>query len=63
MCVTGLPDPQPDHATRMVRFARQMLKQMQTIVKKLERTLGPDTGDLRMRIGMNSGPVTAGVLR
>lgn len=31
--------------------------------KKLERQLGPDTGDLRMRFGMHSGPTTAGVLR
>ncbi|CAB9525464.1 Receptor-type guanylate cyclase gcy [Seminavis robusta] len=63
MCVTGLPDPQPDHATRMVRFSRQMIKQGLEICKKLERTLGPDTGDLRLRVGMHSGPVTAGVLR
>lgn len=26
-------------------------------------TLGPDTGDLNMRMGLHSGPVTAGVLR
>ena len=32
--------------------------QMQSIVKRLERSLGPDTGDLRLRVGMNSGPVT-----
>ena len=25
--------------------------------------LGPDTGELLMRFGLNSGPVTAGVLR
>lgn len=31
--------------------------------KKLETTLGPDTGDLALRVGMHSGPVTAGVLR
>ena len=36
---------------------------MNTLVKQLERTLGPDTGDLTMRIGLHSGPVTAGVLR
>jgi class 3 adenylate cyclase len=36
---------------------------MQALVKKLEVTLGPDTGDLSMRMGMHSGPVTAGVLR
>ena len=26
-------------------------------------TLGPGTGDLRLRVGIHSGPVTAGVLR
>ena len=36
---------------------------LRILTKKLEVTLGPDTGDLAMRIGMHSGPVTAGVLR
>lgn len=36
---------------------------MNEIVKQLEVTLGPDTADLCMRIGLHSGPVTAGVLR
>ena len=30
---------------------------------KLERFLGPGTGDLSMRFGLHSGQVTAGVLR
>ena len=63
MAVTGLPEPQQDHAVRMVRFARLLTQRMVHIVKGLERALGPDTGDLRLRIGMHSGPVTAGVLR
>jgi hypothetical protein len=33
------------------------------LTKELEVTLGPDTGDLLLRIGLNSGPVTGGVLR
>ena len=28
-----------------------------------ETQLGPDTGELNMRFGLNSGPVTAGLLR
>ena len=36
---------------------------MNEIVRQLEVTLGPDTADLCMRIGIHSGPVTAGVLR
>ena len=35
---------------------------MNEVVKKLEVTLGPDTGDLTMRFGLHTGPVTAGVL-
>ena len=35
---------------------------MGSITKELEVTLGPDTGDLGMRFGLHSGPVTAGVL-
>ena len=51
--VTGLPVPQDDHASRMVRFARYIVEEMVTIVKQLERILGSDTGDLRLRVGMH----------
>jgi class 3 adenylate cyclase len=63
VAVTGLPDPQPDHAVRMCKFARECMTKMAEVTKKLEMTLGPDTGDLCMRLGLNSGPVTAGVLQ
>jgi class 3 adenylate cyclase len=33
------------------------------VTRELEITLGPETGDLSMRFGLHSGPVTAGVLR
>ena len=33
------------------------------LVRKLEVNLGPDTGELNLRIGLHDGPVTAGVLR
>jgi hypothetical protein len=36
---------------------------MWTVTKMLESSLGPDTGDLTLRMGLDSGPVTAGVLR
>jgi class 3 adenylate cyclase len=29
----------------------------------MESTLGPDTGELGLRVGLHSGPVTGGVLR
>ena len=47
----------------MALFARECLKRMQVLTKDLEVKLGPDTGDLSMRFGLHSGPVTAGVLR
>jgi class 3 adenylate cyclase len=63
VAVTGLPDPQSDHAVRMTKFARECLQKVSVLTSKLEVTLGPGTGDLRMRFGLHSGPVTAGVLR
>jgi class 3 adenylate cyclase len=33
------------------------------LTRKLETALGPDTADLALRLGIHSGPVTAGVLR
>jgi class 3 adenylate cyclase len=63
VAVTGLPDPQSDHAVRMARFARDCLYRMQVLTHKLQGTLGSDTNSLVMRFGMHSGPVIAGVLR
>ena len=36
---------------------------MDVLTNELEVTLGPDTGDISLRVGIHSGPVTAGVLR
>ena len=63
VAVAGLPDPRKDNAVVMARFAQDCIEQHITMSKKLERSLGPDTGDLRLRVGLNSGPITAGVLR
>ena len=63
VAVTGLPEPQPNHAVIMARFAWECLVKMGEVVSGLETTLGPDTGELSMRFGLHSGPVTAGVLR
>ena len=63
VAVTGLTEPQEDHAIIMSRFARDCKNRMNEVTRQLELTLGPDTGDLAMRFGLHSGPVTAGVLR
>lgn len=36
---------------------------MSVLTRELEVRLGPDTTMLGFRVGLNSGPVTAGVLR
>lgn len=63
VAVTGLPEPRRDHAVAMCRFAKDCLARMHSLTKKLEVTLGPDTSDLDLRVGLHSGAVTAGVLR
>jgi len=63
VAVAGLPEPRKDHAVTMARFARECLQVMDSVVRRLEITLGPDTADLTMRFGLHSGAVTAGVLR
>lgn len=63
VAVTGLPEPQPNHAVIMTRFSWECMLKMNEITKELEVSLGPDTGELTMRFGLHSGPVTAGVLR
>jgi class 3 adenylate cyclase len=55
MAVCGLPDPVPDHADRMVRMAIRMVHI--THEHALEHRV-----DMRLRIGINSGPVVAGVI-
>ena len=63
VAVTGLPDPNENHAVVMTWFASECIRQMKALVKDLEVSLGPGTSDLTLRVGMHSGPVTAGILR
>jgi class 3 adenylate cyclase len=63
VAVVGLPEPCHDHAVVMSKFARDCLIKTIELVRDLEKTLGPGTGDLRLRFGLHSGAVTAGVLR
>jgi class 3 adenylate cyclase len=63
VAVAGLPDPRLDHALVMAKFARDCLNAITRVCASLEVTLGPDTTELMLRVGMHSGPVVAGVLR
>jgi class 3 adenylate cyclase len=47
----------------MAKFACDCRVSLFKVTEELEVILGPDTGDLSMRFGLHSGPVTAGVLR
>ncbi len=55
MVVAGLPDPRPDHA----QAGADMALAMQDELDRLCTAMGLD---LRIRVGMQSGPVIAGVL-
>ena len=63
MAVTGVPKVDHDHHLTMAKFAWQCVKKMDLVTESLEAELGSDTKDLGVRVGMHSGPVTAGVLR
>jgi class 3 adenylate cyclase len=55
MAVCGLPDPAPDHMERMMGMALRMLQ--------LSKDSGDERGTpIRLRIGVNSGPVVAGII-
>eukprot|EP00934_Nitzschia_sp_Nitz4_P008072 Nitzschia sp. Nitz4//scaffold74_size92883//42717//46457//NITZ4_004825-RA/size92883-augustus-gene-0.12-mRNA-1//-1//CDS//3329557601//8062//frame0 len=62
MVVAGLPEPQPDHAARMCKFAQQCMMKFNSLTQELEKQLGPETGDLKLRVGLSSGPVIGGIL-
>jgi len=55
MVAGGLPEPMPDHAAAVAELALEMLE------LAARRSL-PDGGPVRLRIGIDSGPVVAGVI-
>lgn len=53
VAVCGLPEPNERHAETMARFARDCMEKMNELTRKLEVSLGPDTTDLAMRVGLH----------
>ena len=58
-----LPGQRDDHAEAIALFAKVALVKTSQLTQDLESILGPGTGELSLRFGIHSGPVTAGVLR
>jgi class 3 adenylate cyclase len=46
LAVTGLPEPQKNHALIMARFAYACLQKLHAILREMELKLGPDTTEL-----------------
>ena len=63
VAATGLPNPQAKHAVIMSRFANDCIQEIHSVTTELALTLGEETKNLAMRVGLHSGPTTAGVLR
>jgi len=63
VAVTGVPTYSKDHCLIMARFAHDIVVQMDAETLKLQSSLGAEVRDLALRVGIHSGPVTAGVLR
>eukprot|EP00980_Cylindrotheca_fusiformis_P017299 scaffold5354_cov110-Cylindrotheca_fusiformis.AAC.4 len=53
VAVAGLPEPTHDHGVVACRFARDCLKKVKDVTLKLEVSLGPDTSELELRIGIH----------
>ncbi len=58
MCAGGLPFPSEDHPRKIIAAAREILKFMESAEKKND----PEIAHFDIRIGINTGPVVAGVV-
>lgn len=55
LAVAGVPEPQPDHADRAAELALRMTEALGTLAVELGI-------DYRLRVGLHTGPVLAGVI-
>jgi class 3 adenylate cyclase len=55
LCIAGCPEKCDDHAEKIANMALEMLESVKSIV-------APDGTQVRVRIGMHTGPVIAGVV-
>ncbi|MBL7473364.1 adenylate/guanylate cyclase domain-containing protein [Robertkochia sediminum] len=58
MCAGGLPFPTEDHATRMIMAAFEIID----FVEQVKNENPDDPTRFRIRVGINTGPVVAGVV-
>ena len=61
--MTSVPEYQKDHALTMVRFAVSCVAKLGTLLIDMADDYGDETNSLALRVGIHTGPVTAGVLR
>jgi Adenylate and Guanylate cyclase catalytic domain len=60
VAAVGIPTARSDHAVVCAKFARLIVNQMKLVCHDLEKTLGPSTAELDIRVGIHSGSCTAG---
>lgn len=64
IATTGVPYPREDHAIVLAKFSERCRKKANEVLQRLTEQGEIDSiSQLKIRIGIHSGPVTAGVLR
>ncbi|CAB9524962.1 Receptor-type guanylate cyclase gcy [Seminavis robusta] len=64
LAVCGVPKANDKHAVVMTRFAWECIAKMDSLIElQLAETMGDETKDLKLRVGLHSGSLTAGVVR
>jgi class 3 adenylate cyclase len=64
IATTGVPYPREDHAIVLAQFSRRCRRKANEVLQKLrEQSEITGISQLKIRIGIHSGPVLAGVLR